>query len=168
MKPSPQHDEQFTPWYKERWMLLVIGVPVAAIIWGGFMLSMALSGKDSLVSDSYYKDGMTYTENKIQTAKAKKLNLTSEFTYQDQEIYVTVAGFLEAKPTYLQLQIIHPTLETRDETLTLQPAADGRYIGITTGDHLGKRKLWLESPEQSWMIKDEALLENGKLLQLKP
>lgn len=168
MKASSQHDEQFTPWYKERWMLLVIGVPVAAIIWGGFMLSMALSGKDSLVSDSYYKSGMTYTENKIQTAKAKKLNLSSEFIYNDQEIYVSINGFLKAKPTYLQLQIIHPTLETRDETLTLQPAADGRYIGITTGDHQGKRKLWLESPEQGWMIKDEALLENSKAVQLNP
>ena len=159
---------QITPWYKEPWMFLVVGVPVAAIIWGGIILTLALTGKDSLVSDSYYKDGMTYTENKLLTSKAKRLQLVADFEYRDQEIYISVTGFLDGQPSYLTIQLIHPTLETSDETLTLQPAADGRFIGISSNDHLGKRKVWLESPEQEWMIKDEVLIEDGKALKLKP
>ena len=45
--------EKHTPWYKEPMMLIVAGVPVIAVIWGGVMLSLALDSKDSLVSNSY-------------------------------------------------------------------------------------------------------------------
>jgi hypothetical protein len=48
----------------------------------------------------------------------------------------------------------------------LQQMRDGSYIGLAINDHLGKRKIWLQSPEQEWMIKDEMLIENGKSLTL--
>ena len=48
----------------------------------------------------------------------------------------------------------------------LQKTTDGNYLGLADINHLGKRKLWLQSPEQEWMIKDEALIENGKQVAL--
>lgn len=153
-------------WYKEPWMLLVIGVPVVAICWGMVILTLALTGKDSLVSDSYYKDGMAYTENKELRNKARRLQLEGSLTYNNGEVSVNISGYLDDYPSFLQIQLIHPTLETEDETILLQKLPDGSYLGIANLDHLGKRKMWLQSPEQEWMIKDEALIENGKTVSI--
>ncbi len=164
--PLNNSKEPVTPWYKEPWMFLVMGVPIAAILWGVVIVTLAVNGKDSLVSDSYYKDGMAYTENREFRNKAKRLQLTATLSYDDGEIRATVAGYLDDYPTFLRVQLIHPTLETEDETIMLQKTADGSYLGLADKNHLGKRKLWLQSPEQEWMIKDEALIENNKPVTL--
>lgn len=164
--PLNKPDEPFTPWYKEPWMLLVVGVPTIAVCWGMVIITLAVTGKDSLVSDSYYKDGMAYTENNAFIDKAKRLQVKAAMTYNNGEIEATITGYLDEQPTFLMLQLIHPTLETKDESVFLQQTADGKYLGLANNDHLGKRKLWLQSPEQDWMLKDEALIEDGKTLSL--
>jgi len=165
--PLNKYDKTLTPWYKEPWMLLVAGVPIVAICWGMVILTLAFTGKDSLVSDSYYKDGMAYTENKTLINKAKRLQVKADMVYNQDEIRIILSGYLDEQPTFLQLQLIHPTLETRDESVLLQQTSDGSYLGLSENSHLGKRKLWLQSPEQEWMLKDEALIENGKALSLR-
>jgi hypothetical protein len=164
--PSNKPNEPFTPWYKEPWMFLVVGVPTIAVCWGMVIITLAVTGKDSLVSDSYYKDGMAYTENNEFIDKAKRLQIKGTMTYNKGEIKATISGYLDEYPTFLLIQLIHPTLETKDESIFLQRTADDSYLGLANNDHLGKRKLWLQSPEQDWMIKDEALIENGKTLSL--
>ncbi len=164
--PLKKSDETFTPWYKEPWMLLVAGVPIIAICWGMVIITLAVTGKDSLVSDSYYKDGMAYTENNTFIDKAKRLQVKADMVYNQEEIRVTLSGYLDDQPSFLRIQLIHPTLETKDETVLLQQMTDGSYLGLAESSHIGKRKLWLQSPEQEWMVKDEALIENGKPLTL--
>lgn len=164
--PLNNSKEPFTPWYKERWMILVLGVPVVALCLGVVIVTLAVTGKDSLISDSYYKDGMAYTENRAFRDKGKRLQVKSVFTYNQGEIRATISGYLDEQPTFLTLQLIHPTLETEDETVMLQQTQDGSYLGLANNNHLGKRKLWLQSPEQEWMIKDEGLIENGKQISL--
>lgn len=164
--PLQKSKEPITPWYKEKWMILVAGVPILAICWGVVIITLAVTGKDSLVSDSYYKDGMAYTENKELRNKAKRLQVKADMGYNDGEIRIKISGYLDEQPTFLRIQLIHPTLETEDESVLLQQMPNGDYLGLANGNHLGKRKLWLQSPEQAWMIKDEALLENGKPITL--
>lgn len=164
--PLNKSDETFTPWYKEPWMLLVAGVPFIAVCWGMVIITLAVTGKDSLVSDSYYKDGMAYTENNTFIDKAKRLQVKAGMVYNQDEIRVTISGYLDEQPTFLLLQLIHPTLETKDESIMLQQTPDGSYLGLSENSHIGKRKLWLQSPDQEWMLKDEALIENGKPLTL--
>jgi hypothetical protein len=109
---------------------------------------------------------MAYTENNTFIDKAKRLQLKAAMVYNDGEIRATISGYLDDQPSFLNIQLIHPTLETKDETVMLQQVSDGSYLGLANSDHLGKRKLWLQSPEQEWMIKDEALIENGKAVTL--
>jgi hypothetical protein len=164
--PLKNSNEPYTPWYKEPWMILVAGVPIIAVCWGMVIITLAVTGKDSLVSDSYYRDGMAYTENNTFIDKAKRLQLQASMIYSEGEIRATISGYLDEQPNFLTIQLIHPTLETRDETVMLQQMRDGSYIGLATNNHLGKRKIWLQSPEQEWMIKDEMLIENEKSLTL--
>ena len=67
-------------------MWLVVGVPLVTVCWGMVMLTLALSSKDSLVSDSYYKDGMSYTENTEIDHKAGRLSADDYHARMREEI----------------------------------------------------------------------------------
>lgn len=150
---SSYNQEPVTPFYKEPMVLLLIVFPVAAVIWGFVMLTLAFSSKDSLVSDSYYKKGVSYTENQELAQNARVYDLKADINFSEQEIMLTLTGELKQMPDFLQLQLIHPTLEDRDATVFMQRLADGRYGGVTEENITDKRHIWLSSPEQHWRIR---------------
>ena len=45
------------------WPVLLIAIPFAAVIFGIFMVTVALWFPDDLVVDDYYKDGMAINQN---------------------------------------------------------------------------------------------------------
>ncbi|WP_157729981.1 FixH family protein [Bacterioplanes sanyensis] len=156
MKSEPQ--ETAKPWYKEPLMLLVLGIPFLAVIWGGVILSLALSTKDSLVSDSYYKDGVSYTENQEAFQAASRLQAQADLIFTNDEVRLQLRGYFDEKPNTLQLQLIHPTLEDRDLTVFLQKMTDGSYAGVNDMELPDRRRLWLSSPEQGWQIRSTELI----------
>ena len=157
--------EKTTPWYKEPMMLLVIGVPLAAVVWGFIMLSLALDTKDSLVSNSYYKDGMSYTQDLRFHEGARRLNVQADLTFTEDEIIVNATSIADEAPGSLQLQLIHPTLEERDLTLFLQRTPGGQYVAANELELPQKRVIWLTSPDQEWGLTARTVIENGKKIQ---
>lgn len=151
MTPNLQQ-EKFTPFYKEPMVLLLIIFPVAAILWGGVMLTLAFSTKDSLVSDSYYKKGVSYTENQLLDQNARVYDIKAEIHFNGDEVMLDLMSELPEEPASLRLQLIHPTLEELDVTLFMQRLADGRYGGVNETEVNDKRHIWLSSPEQQWRV----------------
>lgn len=158
--------EPVTPFYKEplAWMLLLF--PTAAVIWGVVMLSVAFKTKDSLVSDSYYKDGITYTENQAIDHHAKEAQITAALLFATSEVDVKLTTRLAEKPHTLQLKLIHPTLQDQDVDVFLQLMPNGHYKGALENANLGRRFVWLQSPEQQWRVRGEDVLDAGKTLTL--
>lgn len=147
-------------------MLMVIGIPLIAVIWGGVMLSAAMSGKDSLVSDSYYKDGMSYTEDKAADNKAKRLQISADMSFSADEVRLNLDGYLDEHPNTLTVQLIHPTLQEKDVTLLLQKMADGSFAGVNDIELPGRRRIWVDSPEQGWRLRANKLIEAGRVINL--
>lgn len=164
---KPDHQEPITRWYQEPMMLLVIGLPLLTVIWGGVMLTTAMSGKDSLVSDSYYKDGVSYTEDLATDQKAKRLQIKASATFDADEVILELDGYLDDYPNTLQMQLIHPTLQERDVTLLLQNIDGKRYAGVNDIELPSRRRIWLDSPEQGWRIRANGVIESGLALQLQ-
>ncbi|WP_419810248.1 FixH family protein [Bacterioplanoides sp.] len=148
-------------------MLIVIGIPILAVIWGSIMLTTALKTKDSLVSDSYYKDGVSYTENQSWDDKARSHKITATATFTADEMRLSLEGLLDEYPNTLQVQLVHPTLEDRDVTLLLQQLADGTYAGVNDIELPSRRRIWVDSPEQGWRIRAYPLIEAGEVIVLK-
>ena len=59
-------------WYKEPWMLLVIGGPLIVVIAGLTTFYIAWHGADNVVSKDYYKQGININQALQQDAKAAK------------------------------------------------------------------------------------------------
>ncbi|WP_221798240.1 FixH family protein [Oceanobacter mangrovi] len=154
------------PWYKEPMVWLIIAIPSITVCWGGVMLSLALNTNDSLVSDSYYKDGVSYTENVKMDDYASRLQLHSTLVLTNQEARLTLDGYLDEQPSILTLKLIHPTLEDRDVDIVLQRVDDGLYTGAAELELPSRRYIWLQSPDQGWRIRATEVLEENRVVQL--
>jgi|TARA_R110001583_G_C5645133_1_gene408229 hypothetical protein len=158
--------QEHRPWHKEPMMLLVIGLPLISVCWGMVMLYLAINTQDSLVNDSYYKDGVNYTEDLKHDEQAKRLQIAADVTFTTDEIHMNLRGYLDEKPNTLQLQLIHPTLQDRDETVLMQRIEDGSYVGINDLELPQKRHVWLLSGEQKWRIRHTEIIEENKAFTL--
>lgn len=158
--------EDARPWYKEPLMWMVVGIPLITIAWGGVMLTLALSSKDSLVSDSYYKDGMSYTENRAFDQRAARLQVRASLVATADELRVSLEGYFDEMPHTLIVQLIHPTLEDRDQTLMLQQLEPGIYAAPLELALPSKRRIWLQSPEQGWRVRTSTTIAENQVLQL--
>lgn len=160
-------DKQDTrPWYKEPMVWLIAGIPMLAVCWGVVMISLAVSSKDSLVSDSYYKDGVSYTENVEMDNKAARLLIKAQLVFVNDEIKLNLEGYLDEEPNSLILQLIHPTLQDRDTSIFLQRLEEGTYAGVGEVELPAKRRIWLQSPEQGWRIRSTEFIESSKVIRL--
>ncbi|MBE0481910.1 MAG: FixH family protein [Bacterioplanes sp.] len=152
-------DATTSHWFKEPMFYLVAGIPFVAVIWGFIMLSMAMNTRDSLVSDSYYKDGRSYTENMDMDNTAKRLAIQANIRFTTDDIYVDVVSQLDNLPATLQLEKIHPTLQEYDAHTLLQRLPSGKYVGLNDIELPQRRHLWLSSPEQGWRVRLTQFIE---------
>ncbi|MFK4751231.1 FixH family protein [Oceanobacter antarcticus] len=164
MKSDTQQPAQ--PWYKEPLMWLIVGIPAVTVCWGMVMITLAVSTKDSLVSDSYYKDGVSYTENVEMDHQAVRLHIRSSLVFTNHEARLTLEGQLDKEPDALLLKLIHPTLQDQDLDVILQRVEPGLYVGAAEIKLPARRYLWLQSPDQGWRVRSKELLEDSKVVQL--
>lgn len=160
--------EKITTWNKEPFMILVIGIPVLSVIVGSILLYFAVSGKDSLVSDSYYKDGMSYTEDRLFDKNASQNNITANLTVLGNIITIDVSADAAQIPEALLLQLIHPTLESRDINLMLIRTGKASFTVEKKLELPARWKLWLSSQTKEWRVRYNGLVEAQKSVHLKP
>ncbi len=159
---------QSVPWYKEKWVWLLIAIPTSSIIFGIFMITMAVSGKDSLVRDDYYKDGLMINEELKRDQKAADLGLTAQLTISDQEIEITLSNpEIIPRDQLLRLRLLHPTLADGDMEIMLVSNGD-HYRATFEGSIEGKRYLQLSDQQDVWRLKGESWLPRTDPILLQP
>jgi hypothetical protein len=155
------------PWHKEPLVWLILGIPMLSVFWGVVMITLAVDSKDSLVSDSYYKDGVNYTENVNMDNKAKRLQLSATLVFVDDMARLVLDGYLDEEPNSLVLNLIHPTLQEQDSSIFLQRTEESTYTGVSEITLPARRRLWLQSPEQGWRLRSSGHINANQVIQLK-
>lgn len=158
------------PWYKQFWPWFLIGLVLFAISFCSVLLYFAVTTRDSLVSDNYYKDGLAINQELNRDRKASSLGLEGEFHFYDNgQIIVTLDHKqpLGALP-YLALKFIHPTLAHRDLTLRMTPLSNDRYQVQLDKPLTGHWYLDLRDPSDTWRLKAEIGLPNSSVVTLLP
>ncbi len=64
-------------WYKEPWLLLVVGGPLTVVIAAVFTGFIAFKGADPVVSKDYYRQGLMVNKDIMRDANAKAQNLSA-------------------------------------------------------------------------------------------
>ncbi len=148
------------PWYKQPWLWFLLSIPIASVILSSIMVTVAVLGRDSLVSDNYYKDGMAINQTIEQDKLAASLGLQPKLSIKGQDLLLELnaSGELPVQ-AFLTLKLLHPTVSAKDVVLKLLPSGNGLFIGELPHLIEGRRYLDLYAFDNSWRIREEIVLQ---------
>ena len=112
---------------KEPWFWVVVGLPAVVVLACFYMLYLAISTNDGVVSDDYYKEGLAINQDLRRDDKARAYGLVGELVLADGSAKLRlrsneqVAQSLSGQPLALFLQNLGAP--ERDQNLTLLPVA---------------------------------------------
>lgn len=142
-------------WYRQPWLWFLLSIPIASVILSSIMVTVAIRGKDTIVSDNYYKDGMAINQTIEQDQTADQLKLQPDLSIDSEGLIVlTFAQALNPAEPWLTLIIIHPTMGDRDIELKLLPTATGFSAELPTPLQ-GRWILDLYSHDRTWRIREQ-------------
>jgi hypothetical protein len=159
-------NETIKPWYKQPWLWFLLSIPIASVILSSIMVTVAVVGKDSLVSDNYYKDGMAINQTIEQDQLAADLGLEPLISIRDQQVILELkAATPVPAQSFLTLKLLHPTVGADDVVIRLLPSGNGLFLGELPQALEGRRYLDLYAFDDSWRIREELILPKGQALE---
>lgn len=117
-------------WYREPMVWLVIAIPLAAVIGGVVMLTLAIRTDDGLVADDYYHRGKEINRVLARDQAAARAGLAGGVALDAgaQQLVLSLnARDPKHVPAQVELQFLHATRSGFDRTLLMARGADGAY-----------------------------------------
>ncbi len=155
------------PWYKERWPWLLMAGPAVVVVAGIVTLWLAVASNDGLVSDDYYKQGMTVNQRLQRDHLAGDMGLHADVMRSDLNIRLLLAADRDAGlPNEVVLKLAHPTRAGQDQLVTMKLESQGFYTGKLAGDVSGRWLVSIEDPARHWRLQGEWLADSAEPLRL--
>ena len=144
------------PWYKEPWPWILMAGPGTVIVAGFVTLWLAIVSNDGLVTDDYYKQGMTINQRLQRDHYARDIGLHADVMRSGQQVRLLVAADRDvALPDALMLKLSHPTRAGQDQMVKMAPDGQGFYGGILNVDVSGRWYVSIEDPSGKWRLQGE-------------
>jgi hypothetical protein len=160
-----------TPWYKQFWPWALIGLPTSSIIFCTLFIYYAVTTRDTLVSDHYYKDGLAINEELNLEKEASNLGITANLYVKNNQPIVVKLNYEHPDKanilSYLNLKVSHATLAVKDFSTKLLPEASGAFSSTKSYNIKGHWFIEITPPDNSWRLKDEITLPTSKAILIK-
>ncbi len=156
------------PWYKYPWTWLLIAIPVLTIIACIITIVLAVKSEDGLVSDDYYKDGLTINKSFERDQNALNLGLTSYVGLLpgDRSVLLQVNGQQLDLP--LKLVFLHATRKEQDQAFSIKTLSRNQARVDIEPLAPGKWYIRLESESGKWRLKGQLIYPGQTEIELKP
>ncbi|MCZ7564140.1 MAG: FixH family protein [Burkholderiales bacterium] len=139
------------PWYREPWPWLLMLAPLAAVVMGVVMLTLAVRSNDGLVVDDYYQQGLAINQTLERQRRAAKLAVRVGLDFSDGQIIATLDQ-RGARSEAMLLTLVHPTRAGRDRQVLLVPRGGGTYAGALATPGRGRWHVVLEDADRTWRL----------------
>lgn len=160
------------PWYKQFWPWFVIALPMTAVIGGVATIFIAMGNPDALVVDDYYKAGLAINETlgREQLAADKGLSALVRHNPETRRVQLELnaAQAPDARLEYLDLKLIHPTLDEMDQLLRLRLENNNIYVSEISEVSAGSWHLIVTPPDGSWRLTGRLKMPQGGQARLTP
>ena len=126
-----------SPWYREPLVWMLIGIPLSSVIFGIFMLQLAMNSEDSLVVDDYYRRGKEINRVLKRDRAAAAYGLESRLTFDYGAGTVTMrlgSHRQKVSPPEIRVKFLHATRAGYDREITLLRTPDKGYFGLLPRD----------------------------------
>ena len=145
------------PWYREKYVWLVILFPVMSIFMGVITIILAVKSYDGLVVDDYYKRGMAINEVLARDERADELGLSIRLDWRTQANRLAVElkadnNYNFEYPDTVQAKLMHATRGSMDQSVTMEHAGNGRYL--TTVQPLAPGQWYVQISSGDWRLLD--------------
>lgn len=123
-----------TPWYKQFWPWVLIGLPTSVVIASVVTYFLAINGMDSVISKDYYKEGLAVNADLERDKKAADLGLSADIAIDGQNVTMKVSASdaatvhsLAGQPILLEIENL--SFQDKDLSASLVPKGDGIWQG---------------------------------------
>ena len=155
------------PWYKYRWPWFLMAGPAIAVIAGFITLWLAISSYDGLVTDDYYKQGLTVNEVLHRDHLAVNLGLQADVMKSGLGVRLLLTASGDATlPGAINLKLAHPTRAGLDQSVPMVLEGQGLYTGKLAADINGRWLVALEDPLGQWRLQGEWQVASEEPLRL--
>lgn len=137
-------------WYREPWPWLLMAGPAIVVVAGVITTWIAVSGRDPMVVDDYYKQGLAINRDLARERAAQARGLKAEIGLSAGMLRVHLEGANALDVVFLRLA--HATLGDLDRRLRLVRVAPGRYEAESGALPSGKWRYVIEDPRAEWRL----------------
>ncbi len=161
--------EDTKPWYKQFWPWFLISLPMTAVIASMITINLAITDKDGLVKDDYYKEGLAVNADMAKKRYAEQLGIAATGIVKSEQGLVEIefndAAF--GNFTEMTLEMIHPTRSNNDETIILSSTDGKLFTGKLEKEPLpGHWWIRLGPANETWYIDGRMLYPKNKRMNL--
>jgi hypothetical protein len=154
-------------WYKQPWPWILMAGPAIVVIAGFITAWLAVTTNDGLVSDDYYKQGLTVNQRLQRDHQAGKLGLHADIMRADKGVRLILSAAESAVlPNEIVLKLAHPTRAGYDQSVRLVNEGAGFYAGTMSEDISGRWLVSIEDPAGQWRLQGDWQADAEKPLRL--
>jgi len=148
-----------TPWYKQFWPWVLIGLPASAVIAGVITLWIALLNPVSLVADDYYKQGLAINQDRARQRRAEAKGLQADFSLvADAGTVLLDLNQDVNERRQLKLSLVHPTRASEDRAGLLTINMQGTLSGVIKPPSTGRWQVIVEPSDGEWRLTGELII----------
>ena len=157
-------------WFQQPYVWFLISIPATSVVLSMILVYLAVSGRDPMVVDDYYRKGRAINEVLSRDRMAAEMGLTAAagINYKTNKIkLVFQARNKLTLPEILELKITHATRGELDEIVRLYRSQPGLYQGQLPAQGLQAGKWYLELGTKQWRITTKTTLPNHGQITLQ-
>lgn len=155
------------PWYKQRWPWFLIAGPGIVVIAGFITLWMAIKSDDGLVTDDYYKQGLTVNQRMQRDHQASSLGLHADLMRSGAGMRLLLSADASTNlPEEIVLRLAHPTRAGMDQAIVMKTEGQGFYSGKLSSEISGRWLVSIEDPAKQWRLQGEWVIDSDAPMRL--
>lgn len=155
------------PWYKEPWPWILISGPAIVVVAGLITVWLAIASNDGLVTDDYYKQGLSVNQRLQRDHVAGSLGLHADLMRSEMNVRLLLGAVASAQlPEALILKLAHPTRAGQDQSVQMISEGQGFYSGKLAADISGRWLVSIEDPAGQWRLQGEWQADSVEPLRL--
>ena len=154
------------PWYREPWPWILAAGPFIVVIAAFYTAWLAVKSNDGLVTDDYYRKGLSANHTIARSEQAMKMGLVAGVRVCSDVLSVRLQAADKSfvMPPTLVVTITHPTRAGLDQERVLARSGDS-YAGEFRLPAAGHWLVLLEDERKTWRLMGNVILPaNGETL----
>ena len=156
-----------SPWYKVPIVWLAIAIPLSAVIYGIFFLTVSITSFDGMVVDDYYKVGKQINRELKRDKAATMHGLTAQLSIDSRIVTIFLAANRNyTPPPAMEISFIYSTRAGQDKATFVEQSQPGIYKGSIPELEPGRWNIQIASDD--WRLMGSMRVPEESKVLIKP